>query len=909
MKNAHNTYRQLRILFDGCVDLPDAERERWLEQHVTDADQRIELELMLAADRGHSGFLKREVGEHIELLSDTTEPEFDPESLVDRRFGAFVLKRLLGQGGQGTVYLAERVDSDFAQTAAVKLLRRGIHEKDEHRRFRREREILARFEHAGVARLIDGGVSGEGVPYLIMEYVEGVALDQWCSDQSLSQRARVALFGRLCEVVAAAHRALIVHRDIKPSNVLVTPLGEVKVLDFGIARLLNEDETQNQTATPIMTPGYGAPEQARGGVITLATDVHALGMLLRVLLTGSPPPMFPAELTLLPTIVPPELRWIVGKACAMESERRYRDATELGDDIVRFLRERPVLAHPPSRWYVTQKFINRHRGGVLTTVAVILGVLASAGVALWQAKLAREQAQRAEAARDFLVEIFQSAAEELPKDQRPTPQSLIEAAGKRLQLDEKLAPDVRADFYSTLASISFSTGAMENSLDYSQRALDLLMRHQISNREQVAAAQVVHAITLNGLGKTAEADQLAAGLLGDAGAQNNKVRVDALYLLVETRQKLGKVEDSLRYADEAVAVAEQIQGSNGDLTVDALTARATALYMNGQVSEALAQFEECLRRWKASGRAQNYAFASLLHNLGVMYQSKGEFVSAERHMQASLAIKRRIYQAPHEKIASTLIALGALQADRGEHALAARSLDEALAMFAALFAPTHPRFISALTAQGALLTSIGRATDGLPMLERAERLCAEGEHEQDPLCLDNTRHLVRAYGDSQRLSEADTASEKFLRAAVTIYGENHPTTAMALFYRAKILQQQLLWADSLTYFERAQQVFVAAGEAQGLTAANVMVSRAKTLFELKRYHDAYAALNEAKPLMSKLATNHRSALAMHLVAMRVCVALSKAAEAKQHAQSLLSADPKSSPLLAADLDEAERAAR
>jgi eukaryotic-like serine/threonine-protein kinase len=180
-----HTYSRLRDLFERCVDLPDGERTQWMDRHVADTGQRIELELMLAADRHATGFLQRDVVEHIDQLDAAGAAEFHPDSLIGRRFGAFVLQRLLGSGGQGTVYLAERVDSDFAQSAAVKLLHRGIHDPAEHRRFRREREILARFEHAGVARLIDGGVSGDGVPYLIMEYVEGVTIERWCEQQSL----------------------------------------------------------------------------------------------------------------------------------------------------------------------------------------------------------------------------------------------------------------------------------------------------------------------------------------------------------------------------------------------------------------------------------------------------------------------------------------------------------------------------------------------------------------------------------------------------------------------------------------------------------------------------------------------------------------------------------------------------
>ena len=273
----NHSYARLRDLFERCLDVPDGERAAWLEANIADIDQRIELELMLAADC-HEGFLGKDVVSHIGRLgahgvddeTDMDDAQGLAAGLVGRRFGPFELRHLLGMGGQGAVYLAERVGDDFHQTVAIKLLRRGIHEPQEHRRFRREREILANFEHPGVARLIDGGVSDDGVPYLAMEYVDGRPIDAWCEEHQLARDARLRLFSELCAVVSAAQRALIVHRDLKPSNVLVTG-GGIKVLDFGIARLLDEGDSADRTHVPLMTPGYGAPEQATCGPITLST--------------------------------------------------------------------------------------------------------------------------------------------------------------------------------------------------------------------------------------------------------------------------------------------------------------------------------------------------------------------------------------------------------------------------------------------------------------------------------------------------------------------------------------------------------------------------------------------------------------------------------------------------------------
>lgn len=494
-----STFNRLRTLFEACVDLTEVDRLAWIEKHVPEETLRIELALMLAADRGQGEFLKRDVVSRIDKLGAALSEDFNPESLLGRRFGSFQLRRLLGQGGQGTVFLAERVADDFQQTVAVKLLRRGIHEVDEHRRFRREREILARFEHAGVARLIDGGVSGEGVPYLAMEYIDGLPIDQWCIVQSHDREAILRLFSQLCGVVAAAHRALIVHRDIKPSNVLVSRDGAIKVLDFGIARLLDEEDT-SRTRNPMMTPGYAAPEQANGGAITLATDVHALGVLLRVLLTGEQPSRSPHPHTMQ---LPAELRWIIGKATVAEPELRYRDAAELHDDVQRFLASRPVRAHPPSGWYRTRKFVRRHRGGVLVTTAFVIAVLASLGTTAWQAKVAREQegiarheAERANNARDFVERIFDPISQGTTASKQPSYAELLARSVTRLDQNTEIAAPERVDLMLLFARLLTKIGEYE-------QASALVDRAGVFARANLATEDPLRAHVVAGAGMVA----------------------------------------------------------------------------------------------------------------------------------------------------------------------------------------------------------------------------------------------------------------------------------------------------------------------------------------------------------------------------------------------------------------------
>jgi serine/threonine-protein kinase len=849
----NDTYTRLRARFEACVDLPDGERERWIDEHVSDTGERIELELMLAADHGESGFLRRDAVAHIDEFHGVAEKEFRPENLIGRQFGAFRLQRLIGRGGQGTVYLAERVGSDFSQTAAVKLLSRGIHGSAEYRRFRREREILARFEHAGVARLIDGGVSGDGVPFLVMEYVEGATITQWCNERNLDMRARIALFAQLCDVVAAAHRALIVHRDLKPSNVLVTPEGAVKVLDFGIARLLDEDEERTQTAVPIMTPGYGAPEQAQGGAITLATDVHALGVLLRELLTGTPPAGNADLMPPIPASVAPELRWVIGRACAIEAQQRYRDAAELGDDIARHLGARPVLAHPPSRWYTTRKFVRRHRGGVLTSVAVVLGVLASASVALWQANVAREQAQRAEAARDFLLSIFEAAQEDLPKDARPTPDVLARAAAKKLEGDSRLAPTMRSEFLGTLGKISYSSSDYTQAVEYADRAIATLDAGGDTDSRQHLGLEVARAEALNHLNRYADADRALEPRMDLIRARDDAVAVDGVGVYAKARRRTGHLDDALSLAREAAERARRVYAADSPAVEDAELSYGFELLNSGRTREAIDVFEARRAAWQTHHATPDRNYVALLENLAHLKMKVGDTDAAERLMRECVQLTRRIFEAPHEEIASALHNFGVLLAGIGRYEEAEPMLREAAGMYEAVFGAQHSQTITAIGMQGAVENKRGHYSAALPPLLRATTACTEAKLDSEPACAYNWQYLSLAYLKLGRLSEAEAANERSIELRMKLFGDKNPDYAKALLAKADILVARGQPAAALAVLDTASAIFTEKGQADGLSGANTLVSRARALAALDRSADALDCVTRSEAMIQRLA--------------------------------------------------------
>jgi serine/threonine protein kinase/tetratricopeptide (TPR) repeat protein len=435
----------LAALLDEALELSDAERDEWLAHlHQERPDYAVEVERLLAAEAALDarGFLAQ---------SPAAGHPPAAASLAGRRLGTYTIDRPLGQGGMGTVWLAHRSDGRFEATVALKLLNLALLDPVGVERFRREGTVLARLNHPHIARLLDAGVTETGQPYLVLEHVDGERLDHWCDRRRLTPEARLRSFLDVLDAVAHAHANLIVHRDLKPSNILVTLDGSVKLLDFGIAKLLEEERDAGQASTltdvggQALTPEYAAPEQVAGGAVTTATDVYALGVLLYILLsgrhpTGAPghtadehlhgvvntePPRLSAAVVAekstergssperLRRLYAGDLGNIVAKALRKRPEERYPTTGAFADDLHRYLTHQPVQARPDTWGYRTGKFLRRYRGPVAVGTIVTLSLLAAVGIAWRQTVATRAQrdealfqSRRAEAIGDFQTAII-----------------------------------------------------------------------------------------------------------------------------------------------------------------------------------------------------------------------------------------------------------------------------------------------------------------------------------------------------------------------------------------------------------------------------------------------------------------------------------------------------------------------
>ena len=428
--------RAARHLFEELVDLPARDRAARIES-LSDPDLAARIERLLAADR----VLESALGDPLRAAAGWLAEEDRAAGLVaDRRgerIGAWRILERIGRGGMGEVFLAERADGAFERRVALKVLKRGLDSEEIVARFLGERRILARLDHPGIAQLVDGGLAPDGRPFFALELVPGLPITDWCAEKGLSLEARLRLLLEVVSAVDFAHRNLVVHRDLKPSNVLVTAEGSVKLLDFGIAKLLGgEDEIATSTGARLLTPRYAAPEQLAGEAVTTATDVYALGLLLWELATGEParrgasgsalasaaeretrtPPSArvlaagnlerapvadasPRSRRRLARRLAGDLDNVVLKALRREPERRYASAAAFGDDLERFLDQRPVAARGGAFAYRAGKFVRRHRAAVVAAALIAVSLVAGV-VATWrQARIA--EAERARAERRF----------------------------------------------------------------------------------------------------------------------------------------------------------------------------------------------------------------------------------------------------------------------------------------------------------------------------------------------------------------------------------------------------------------------------------------------------------------------------------------------------------------------------
>jgi hypothetical protein len=501
----------LSPLLDELLDADEGVRRLRLA-HIRDTDSDLADDL--------SGLLRRQaVIDKEGFLDGVATPLPAEPTLAGRIVGNYTLERLLGRGGMGAVWLAHRSDGRFAGRAAVKLLNLSLLNRAGTDRFKREGSALARLTHPNIARLIDAGVTGEGQPHLVLEYVEGEPIDRWCEARALDVDARVRLFLQVVDAVAHAHSKLILHRDLKPPNILVTPEGQVKLLDFGIAKLLDDEHPHTSSALTkfpghAFTPEYAAPEQVQGAEVTTATDVYALGVLLYSLLTSRHPTADPSQTPVdrlravvdMDPIRPSDtvralrgdLDNIIAKALKKMPAERYRTVAGLGEDLQRYLNKQPVGARADSLSYRVGRFVSRNRTAVGAAAAALLTVVTATGVSMWQAhdaRMQRDHARALSARNNVVVEFVSSLLTEVVPAEQPIRVGDLLERSQSVLLGAETRPDMQAAILNILATYFLNSGEitkaqplLARSLELTRNTADVALRAELLCGDALAAS-------------------------------------------------------------------------------------------------------------------------------------------------------------------------------------------------------------------------------------------------------------------------------------------------------------------------------------------------------------------------------------------------------------------------------------
>lgn len=776
------------------------------------------------------------------------------------RLGNWTLRSELGSGGMGRVFLAERSDGHYEQRAAIKLLL-SWNDEGGPELLARERRILATLTHPHIARLIDGGTTPLGQPYLVMEYVEGVPLHQHCRAQQLALPAVLALFQQVLQAVAAAHRQLVVHCDLKPGNVLVTPEGRAMLLDFGIARLQGgpaAQDTLHDSAS--FTPRYASPEQRRGGKPGVASDVYSLGVMLGDL----------TEPLALPRGQRRELQAIVARATAVDPEQRYASVPALSDDLRRLLAHRPLQAMP-RRWpYVAAKFLRRRWAWSATALAVLL-LSAGFSVQLLRERdraLAAERAAVAEAAAtravgDFVVGLFEGADPALSGRPDMPARELVERGRQRVDRDMQAQPALQAQMKGVLGKVYENIGQAATAIELYAQAAALEQHPDVARPLRRAALLSRLAVALSNSARPAQAEGPAREALALAEAVGDEPAVaDALNTLGIVLQGLARYDEALQVLQRSLAMRERLHGPRSE------------------------------------------SVAAVLHNLALVQRGRGQPAEAERLLRQSLAIKQAVLPATHPSTLVSLESLGRVLNELRRFDEAEAVLLQVLDLRRQLYGSDNEKMASAHNELANVLHDRGRITDALVHYREAVRIEAATGGAQTVGYAVNLNNLATALEDLGRVAEAEAAYRESLSRRQALLPPGDLALVRGQHNLGRFLLRQGRLAAARPLLEQAAAVRaqrLAPSHRDRVESVLALAELAAAMPDAPALHDRLAELQPHQALLNPSRRVQHARLQARLAALQGdrAAALQHAEAAVREAQAL---PPAHAERLRAELD-------
>ena len=831
----------------------------WRMSEPDHAATRIVEQARVLGPRDRAEFVRRACGSDETLLSEVLvalsgdaswadlepgEPQeqMEERSLEGRRLGPYRILRKLGSGGMGNVWLAERADEEYQQHVAIKLVRSGLYSTQVQSRLRTERQILASLQHPNIARLLDGGRAPDGTPYLVMEYIDGEAIDVYCNRRRLPVAERIELVRKICSAVHYAHQNLIVHRDLKPNNILITPDGVPKLLDFGIAKLLDARHSANTVAVThveyrVMTPAHASPEQVRGDSVTTASDIYVLGVLLYELLGGRRPfqligssfaeierviceqePVAPSALlerrcTNRPTWPPISRRADrrPPRACAScsraistassciamrkEADRRYSSAEQLSADLARFLTGQPVLATSDTWLYRTRKFVARHTLAVAASVAAVLTLAAFSTLTFIQSQriaaerdIADSERMRAEQVSSFLVELFELSDPSKSRGNQITAREILDIGARRVSIGLTDQPETRATLLGTIGTVYNSLGLYTDAVAVLEEAL--ASRRKLYGEKHLKVAE-------------------------------------ALVDLGEARCEQGELDACDKHLNEALALQRDLVGPEALEVAPTLAAKGRLAQRRDALNEAEGYFNESFAIYRRHGRERTSDASSVINELASLEAYRGDYERAAQLYGTALDIDRQALGNDHPQVGMHVHDLAVVLQMQGKLTEAEPLYEESTRLLTKVLGSTHPSTLDALGNYGRFLQQKGdlpRAREVLNGVLEADRTVRGPRH---PFVGHDLINLASVQLDSGAAAEA----ERNARAALAIYRESLPpehayvASALSVLGRAIAEQQRAREAEQTLREAIAMGTRTLPAESSQLAAARSALGR------------------------------------------------------------------------------------
>jgi serine/threonine-protein kinase len=788
-----NRWERMQALFHQATDLPPCEQQPFL-QAACGPDQELldDIAAMLQEDQREASFFDRGLAHSANHLFAGTEPS----SLPGKEIGQYRVLRVLGEGGMGVVYLAER--EDLGSMVAIKVLRDAWVSPARRERFAREQKTLAQLNHASIAHLYDADTLSDSTPYIVMEYVEGVPLTDYCKVHQCSLERRLRLFREVCEAVQYAHSHTVIHRDLKPSNILVKQDGSVRLLDFGVAKQLEDLESpveQTMTGLRLMTPAYAAPEQIRGERVGIHTDVYSLGVILFELLTGELPfdlsnltpgeaatiiaehePGKPSSIARSKSAAPgasvgkstwDDLDVLCLTAMHKDVPRRYRSVEALARDVDHYLQREPLEARPDTLSYKLAKFVQRNARSVTLTAAtllIVVGLVIFFTIRLEKARdSALAEAARTERIQQFMLNLFRGGDEAVAPSDSLRVLTLVDRGvqeAKSLNTD----PKVQAELYENLGVIYQKLGKFSEA--------DSLLRSALEQRKSIFG-------------------------------QNSPEVAESLVALGLLCTDQAKLEEAERFVRGGLDISKQTLAPNHPVTVRATFALGKVLEARGRYDDAIELLDRAVRLRSGSGPSADLA-ASLSELANVQFYA-GHYDVSDVLNRRALAMQRQIYGDRHPLVADTLINLGALEFQAGHYPESERFNRQALDIVQAWYGPNHPETADSMTILGQSLTYQNRYNEAAVLLRQSLSILEHVYGPVHPRVAYALNELGQVAIRQGKLDDAEADFSREVNIYRTVYHDEHYLISIAMSNLAGVYATRRQYSRAEQLFREALQ--------------------------------------------------------------------------------------------------------